>query len=210
MDSKAYKRYTKFLISTFDKYSSTYINEFTSNTSEKLKLQSLVNSWNIKKGSLTLEVGGGTGDLSPFLLNKIGLKGLLVFIDISPKMVERAKDKLKKYKNVKYFSGDIHVFSYEQKFDSIVIFNTFPHFFDKKAAFTNCYKLLRKGGSLIISHNSSRWSIVGRHKKRSVSFDITDFPDDLFVYNTLVNIGYKLKVFENNEGYDYYLVIAEK
>lgn len=210
MSLKKYKKYKKQLEETFDSLSSTYINEFTSNPSEEFKLRSLINLWGIKSGSTILEVGGGTGDLSPFLLEKLGGSGKLVFLDISAKMIEKATEKLKKYKNIEFIHGDIHNFTYSRKFQSIVIFNTFPHFTDKKTAFLNCHDLLNKNGKLIISHNNSRWDIVGNHKRESVASSISDFPDDFTLHNILKKIGYEVEVFENNNGYDYYLVIARK
>ena len=84
--------YTKVLIDTFDELSETYTNNFTVDPEERVKIQSLVNLWKIKHGSNALEVGGGTGDLTPFLLEKICPIGKLSFLDISPKMVEKARE----------------------------------------------------------------------------------------------------------------------
>lgn len=204
------ERYKRFLIETFDKLSETYTNEFTVDPIEKEKIQSLVDFWDIKRGSRVLEVGGGTGDLSPFLLEKIGKEGELVFLDISPKMVEKAREKLRRYENVTFVIGDIHDINFSSQFHNIIVFNTFPHFSNKKAAFTNCYELLSNGGSLVISHNNSRWSIVGHHKRKEVEHIISEFPEDRKVFNILTDIGYSVETFENNEGHDYYLVLARK
>ena len=72
------------------------------------------------------------------------------------------------------------------------------------------YKLLRKGGNLVISHNNSRWGIVGHHKRKEFSSLVSDFPEDSVVFELLTKVGFDIEVFENNEGYDYYLVTAKK
>ena len=79
MTSNEYEKQKKLLIETFNKLSSSYKNLFTSDSTQRAKVQSLVNSWNIQRGSKVLEIGGGIGDLSPYLLRKIGTEGELFF-----------------------------------------------------------------------------------------------------------------------------------
>ncbi|KKS03544.1 MAG: Methyltransferase type 11 [candidate division WWE3 bacterium GW2011_GWF2_41_45] len=210
MTSNEYEKQKKLLIETFNKLSSSYKNLFTSDSTQRAKVQSLVNSWNIQRGSKVLEIGGGIGDLSPYLLRKIGTEGELFFLDISPKMVVKARERLYGYNNIRFFCGDITSATFSDSFDSIVVFNTFPHFLNKQKAFSNMYKLLRKGGNLVISHNNSRWGIVGHHKRKEFSSLVSDFPEDSVVFELLTKVGFDIEVFENNEGYDYYLVTAKK
>ncbi|NMC36384.1 class I SAM-dependent methyltransferase [Candidatus Beckwithbacteria bacterium] len=195
---------------TFDKLAQTYSNKFTYNKTEREKLESLLKTWRLKKGDTVLELGGGTGDLSPFIIKKIGSKGSLVFLDFSPKMIQKAQSKLKKFPNIAFINIDIHNYHQNQLFDKIVIFNTFPHFADKKKALTNCYKALKPKGKLIICHNESRSSICLHHSKKLIENQISSFPDDQTVLALLAKIGFIVELFENNEGYDYYLLIASK
>lgn len=210
MTSSEHEKQEKLLIETFNRLSSSYRNKFTSDPTEGVKIQSMVDLWNIEKGSRVLEVGGGTGDLSPYLMEKLGIDGRLVFLDISPEMVEKAKEKLHEYKNIQFFCADISDFSTACAFDNIIVFNAFPHFIDKKKALSNIHRLLKPDGTLIISHNSSRWSIVGHHKRKKIDSLVSEFPEDAVVFNMLNDTGYNVQIFENNEGYDYYLVIAKK
>ncbi len=198
------------VIATFDRLAKTYSNKFVDDNIEKEKIISLVKLWQIKKGFRVLEVGGGTGDLTPYLMDKIGSEGKLVFMDIASEMINVAEKKLKKYKNIVFLNQDIHEFSDEDKFDRIIIFNTFPHFVDKKLALEKCFEALRKKGKLIISHNSSRSTISLHHQKKGIENKISVFPEDRVIYKILVEIGYDIEVFENNEGYDYYLVRVKK
>ena len=194
----------------FDQLAQTYTNKFTHDKTEREKLESLIKTWKLKKGDTVLELGGGIGDLSPFIVQKIGSKGSLVFLDFSQKMIQKAKLKLKKFANISFVNIDIHNYHQSQLFDKIIIFNTFPHFADKKKALTNCYQALKPKGKLIICHNESRSSICLHHSKKLIKNQISSFPDEQTVSVLLAKIGFMVELLENNEGYDYYLLIASK
>ncbi|NMB56369.1 class I SAM-dependent methyltransferase [Candidatus Beckwithbacteria bacterium] len=198
------------LKNTFNQLAQIYTNKFTSDKTEQEKLLSLIKEWQLQKGDRVLEVGGGTGDLTPFLLQKIGAEGSLVFLDIAPKMFAVAKNKLKSFDNISFILQDIHFYSDDELFDKIIIFNTFPHFIDKRMALKNCFKLLKPKGKLIICHNESRSSICLCHHKKQVDNKIAEFPDDKTVAMLLIDLNFKIDLFENNEGYDYYLLVATK
>lgn len=198
------------VIETFNRLAKSYTNKFTSDEIEKEKIVSLVKSWQIKKAFKVLEVGGGTGDLSPLIMEKIGLEGKLFFMDIANEMIKVSRKKLKKYENIRFLFEDIHEHKVKNKYDRIIIFNTFPHFVDKKLALTNCFEALKFDGKLIIAHNNSRTSISLHHKKKEIENKISEFPEDIVIYDLLLEIGFKVEIFENNEGYDYYLVRVKK
>jgi ubiquinone/menaquinone biosynthesis C-methylase UbiE len=198
------------IAATFNNLAKTYENIFTYDSFEKQKINSLIKLFDIKPGFRILEVGGGTGDLTPFLLKSIRRHGSVVFLDIAVEMVKVARRKLAKWENIKFIAGDFHCFESKQLFDRIIIFNTFPHFYNKKVVLNNCYKLLNPGGKLIICHNESRMSISLHHAKKNVSLKISDFPEDSVVYKLLIETGFRIELFENNEGYNYYLVKAVK
>lgn len=204
-------QYQKTLIQTFDKLSKTYRNKFTTDPIEQAKILSLIDSWDIKKDMTVLEVGSGTGDLSLFLLKKISKPSQLTCLDVSPKMIKVSKEKLADYQNINFIIGDIHNIKFKTKFDRIIIFNTFPHFLDKKIAFQNCFNLLKKNGKLVICHNQSRTTILTCHKKKiGIEDNISEFTGNIELFQILKDLKFHIETFENNEGYDYYLVIAKK
>lgn len=51
------------------------------------------------------------------------------------------------------------------KFDSVIIFNSFPHFADKEKTISECYRVLRKGGKLIIGHSMTPEEINQMHRE---------------------------------------------
>ena len=52
----------------------------------------------------------------------------------------------------------------EGKFDTVIIFNSFPHFTDKEKTIMECYRVLKKGGRLIIGHSMTPEEINQLHK----------------------------------------------
>ncbi len=50
------------------------------------------------------------------------------------------------------------------KFDTVIIFNSFPHFTDKEKTIEECYRVLKKGGRLIIGHSMTPEEINQLHK----------------------------------------------
>ena len=52
----------------------------------------------------------------------------------------------------------------EDKFDVVIIFNSFPHFMDKEKTISECYRVLRKGGRLIVGHSMTPGGINQLHK----------------------------------------------
>jgi ubiquinone/menaquinone biosynthesis C-methylase UbiE len=50
------------------------------------------------------------------------------------------------------------------KFDAVIIFNSFPHFKDKEKTIFECYRVLKKGGRLIIGHSMTPEEINQLHK----------------------------------------------
>jgi len=91
-----------------------------------------------------LEIGAGLGGLSELLPQKS-----LVLSDNNPKYIEF----LKKNIGVKTLLLNIETESpkkYHNHFDAILSSNVFEHIKDDQKAFDNCFKLLRKGGHLLL------------------------------------------------------------
>lgn len=66
-----------------------------------------------------LEIGCGGGNLSRFLAERLPL-GKVVCIDSSKYWIEKAKDRLKKFRNVEFRLGDVLDFKRENYFDVVV------------------------------------------------------------------------------------------
>ncbi len=122
-----------------------------------------------------LDVGAGTGILTPFLLD-LGVFDILA-IDSSEKMAFRYKDK---FPTNEIITADYLEYDFCSKnFDRIIVYNAFPHFFDKKLFFKKSITLLRPGGILVIAHSVNRDKLNHIHKEAGKEVEHDLLPNDL-------------------------------
>lgn len=116
----------------------------------------------IAEGQDVLDVACGTGILFPFYMqrNVASVTG----IDISHEMARLAAEKHADIENIKVICGDVEQTVFDKKFDSIVVYNAFPHFPDPEALIARLSSLLKEGGRLTIAHGDSREKIDDHHK----------------------------------------------
>lgn len=129
------------------------------------KLQRISQRLEIQPGSTVLDVGTGTGVFLPFILKKVGNRGRLVALDIAEEMLKRARAKGFR-ENIAYLQADIATPPlYDEVFDAVVCYSSFPHFQNKAAALKETHRVLKKGGRLFICHTSSRKEINDIHRQ---------------------------------------------
>ena len=107
-----------------------------------------ISKLNLNKQSSVLEIGVGTGRLA---VRTAPLCGRFCGIDISPKTINKAKENLKEYNNVKLVLGDFLSYSFAHTFDVIYSSLTFMHIEDKQAAIDKVATLLSDGGKFVLS-----------------------------------------------------------
>ena len=112
---------------------------------------------NVSEGKKVLDVACGTGVLIPFYedRNVESVTG----IDISPRMIEIARSKF----NINFICDNAVTYDYEDKYDSIVIYNAFPHFDDPDKTISHLSKYLNDKGTLTVAHSMSRDKINEHH-----------------------------------------------
>ena len=115
----------------------------------------------ISRGMDVLDVACGTGVMIPYYQNR-GVASV-TGIDISPEMAKIAAAKFADQKNVRIVCGDVEEYSFDRKFDRIVVYNAFPHFPNPKRLIATLADLLKEGGRLTIAHGQSREAIDGHH-----------------------------------------------
>jgi ubiquinone/menaquinone biosynthesis C-methylase UbiE len=150
---------SKSMSEFFDELSENWDkNEVSSNDERREFLKFL----DIKEGNKVLDLACGTGVITSLLQEKS--KTDVIGIDISPKMIEKAKEKEKNNSFIHYCVGDFVTYNFNEKFDYIIVFNAYPHFLDRKAFKNQVLSLLNKNGKLAIIHNISRQQIKNHHK----------------------------------------------
>lgn len=124
---------------------------------KNLKLMSKLdkyNNWiydNVKEflGERILEVGGGVGNFTEFILKK----QLIISTDINEKHIITLNNKFKANKNFQAIlidvSKDISKIK-EYKFDTAISINVLEHIKDDMYALKNMHKLLNKNGKMVL------------------------------------------------------------
>lgn len=111
----------------------------------------------IREGVRVLDVACGTGVLFPDY-KKLGAD--VTGIDISPEMVKIAKEK---FPEAEVICGDVLDFSFEDKFDAVMIYNAFPHFAEPEKLIEKLSTLLKNSGRLSIAHGISEKELAECH-----------------------------------------------
>jgi ubiquinone/menaquinone biosynthesis C-methylase UbiE len=136
--------------------------KYEEKTSELLE----VTKWfELTEGDSVLDVGTGTGVLLPFISESIGLKGILLAMDFSFKMLEMAK--LRNCGGGKILiNASIEAIPFRSnQFDRITCFSAFPHFPNKARALLEMVRVLKSGGCLFIAHLHSIEEINQLHQQ---------------------------------------------
>ena len=121
----------------------------------------IMDNANVAEGQDVLDVACGTGLLFPYYLQR-NVKSV-VGIDISPEMAKLATQKHADMEKIQVICGDVEETKFGRKFDTVMVYNAFPHFPDPARLIANLAALLKEGGRLTIAHGASRETIDNHH-----------------------------------------------
>lgn len=139
----------------FDKYADTWDENLTRN--EEV-IKKILDKSNIVEGIKVLDVATGTGVLFEDYISR-GVSSV-TGIDISPKMVEIAKEK---YPDCNIICADAETYTFDEKFDVVMIYNAFPHFPNQRKLIKNLSLALKEKGRLTIAHGMSMKALEECH-----------------------------------------------
>ena len=133
-------------------------------------IEKILNNSGIEKGVRVLDVACGTGVLFPDYIKR---GADVTAVDISPEMVKIAKSK---FPHIKIICGDVEEIDFAEKFDSVMIYNAFPHFPDPERVIKRLSECLREGGRLSVAHGMSREALLKHHsgKAKKVSLELPE------------------------------------
>ena len=114
----------------------------------------------LKPGDTVLDLGCGTGVMVPFYL--AAQAGKIVAVDVSEKMVKRAREKFGNEPSVELRASDALSLDEGERFDAAVIYNAYPHFPDKLALVEKVYRMLKPSGRFVVAHGSGK-DVINRH-----------------------------------------------
>lgn len=171
------------------------------------KLTRMAERLELEPNSVILDVGTGTGIFLPYLLEKTGENGKIVAIDLAENMLVKARAKYPDNR-IEFLHADImEIPIFEEMFDSVVCYSSFPHFRDKHKALTEIRRVMKPGGRMYICHTSSRDHINGIHATLpGMENDLLPTPDEM--RGLLSDAGFT--VYKIEEDPESYLTVGEK
>jgi arsenite methyltransferase len=108
----------------------------------------------IKEGETVLDLGSGAGFDCFLASRKVGPAGKVIGVDMTPEMVERARENAAKgtYGNVEFRLGELECLPVEDSSVDVILSNCVINLVpDKKKAFEEAFRVLKSGGRLIVS-----------------------------------------------------------
>jgi SAM-dependent methyltransferase len=108
----------------------------------------------LKKGQTVLDLGSGGGFDCFLAANRVGKRGKVIGVDMTPEMIDKARENARKskYKNVEFRLGEIENLPVADGSVDVVISNCVINLSpNKKRVFEEAFRVLRPNGKLMVS-----------------------------------------------------------
>jgi demethylmenaquinone methyltransferase/2-methoxy-6-polyprenyl-1,4-benzoquinol methylase len=155
------------VINFFDKQAATWDAEMIKDDNI---IGKILDNAQISENTTVLDVACGTGVMIPYYIDK-KVKSV-TGIDISRNMIDIAEEKFSALENVSFICDSAISYSFNNKFDRIVVYNAFPHFENPETLISKLSSLLNEGGVLTVAHGMSKEQIDKIHRKGANSVSI--------------------------------------
>jgi len=139
----------------FDSVATNYdlMNDVLSMGAHRLWKRYTIASSNVKEGDRVLDIAGGTGDLALKFREKVGDSGQVILTDINGAMLEEGRKSLidRGVFDVEFVQANAERLPFEDNsFDCVSIAFGLRNVTDKEAAIRQMFRVLKKGGCLLI------------------------------------------------------------
>jgi ubiquinone/menaquinone biosynthesis C-methylase UbiE len=112
----------------------------------------LLHAASIASGQRVLDIATGTGVAAEAVATAIGPSGSVIAADISPAMVDKARERLRKLANVTFAVEDGQSLTFaDESFDSVVCNMGLMYFPDPARGLSEFHRVLRHGGKAAVS-----------------------------------------------------------
>lgn len=120
-------------------------------------IRAILDAAGVREGTEVLDVACGTGVL---IGDYLARGAAVTAIDAAPEMARRAQEK---FPSAAVICGNVETWPFYREFDSVVVYNAFPHFPDFRRAVRVFASLTRPGGRLTIAHGMSLEALRACH-----------------------------------------------
>ncbi len=108
----------------------------------------------LKEGETVIDLGSGAGIDCFLAAKKVGEKGKVIGVDMTPEMIDKARENAEKdnYKNVEFRLGEIENLPVADNTADVIISNCVINLSpNKKRVFEEAFRALKAGGRLMVS-----------------------------------------------------------
>lgn len=170
---------------------------------ERVKVNRMLRQAHFVEGMRVIEPGCGTGRLTAVLADAIGPGGFVHAMDISSKMIEAARARVRSCPHVCLECAPVESYRFDpHSYDCVVCHNVFPHFDDKPSAVAHLTSALKSGGRFIVLHFMNSDEINDLHRKADASVLNDLIPSEGEMRRLFATAGLDVEfIMDNEEGY---------